>query len=296
MKRLLLLAVAVVSLIALSGCTAAPSRPDAAVTGIPAKNLEQWTLPLDQFVDSSEPLRSYVENLMVSDCLGEQGEDWPVPWQPLDRPAMSPSITASGSQLFDEKIAAQYGYHWIPLTYKGQAEQLAAFKATSALVQRDPTIRVKFDACLDKVRKKVPLPPREDLIYAFNSGLQIRSSSEEAPIVKAAAKTWQACIDAAGFGGLADMPSQMPGETKRNEWRLGGGTTPSPISAEERRTASADATCRTSSGWSQTLYDMQYATQAAFVKKNADKLNRIRDALKNDRQRLLAAATKYAPK
>jgi hypothetical protein len=292
MKPLLLLTVACLSVIAVSGCTAGPSQPDASVTGMPAKNLERWALPLDQFVEQSYGLRDYVENLMVSRCLGKQGVDWPAPWQPLDRGGLGPSITPGGTQLFDEKIAAQYGYHQIPVTYKGQAEWLAAFKAASAIVQRDPSVGPKFDACLEEVRKTVPLLPMEDLNYAFNSGLQIRSSSEEDAAVKAATKKWRTCIDAAGFGGLADSAEDMPGERKMAEWVSGG----SEVSSEERRTATADAQCRTSSGWSQVLYDRQYAKQVTFVTKNADRLDRIRGELKKEREGLLAAASKYAPK
>lgn len=292
MKPLLLLTVACLSVIAVSGCTAGTSQPNASVTGMPAKNLEQWTLPLDQFVEQSEGLRNYVEALMVSRCLGKQGVDWPAPWQPLDRPGLGPSYTASGVRLFDETIAAQYGYHRIPSNYKGQAEWVEAVNTGNQLVQRDPTIGPKFDACLKEVRKEVPLLPMEDLNYASNSGLQIRSSSEEDAAVKVATTKWRACIDAAGLGGLADSPEDMPGEPKIAEWLSGG----SEVSSEERRTATADAKCRTSSGWSQALYDTVYAKQVTVVTKNADRLDRIRGELKQERESLLAAASKYAPK
>lgn len=88
----------------------------------------------------------------------------------------------------------------------------------------------------------------------------------------------------------------MPGDAKAELWKLGDPPGSTPVSTEEIRTATADAKCRASSGWSQALYDAEYDAQVAFVKKNADKLDRIRDELAEDKKRLLAAATKYAPK
>lgn len=298
MKRPLVLAAVLAGVVVLSACTAGqPSSTGGVGAGIPAKNEAQWVLPLDQFADQSSALRDYVDQLMVGNCLGKEGVDWPVPWQPLNRPAVSASFTAGGSRLFTEKIAAQYSYHTIPVTYRGKAAWAAAFMTTSAMVNRDPSIGVKFDACLTQVRKKVPVPPTDDLNYATISGSAIYEAGLQEAKVRAATAKWRSCIDAAGFGGLAQTPAQMPGPARAEQWKLGEpSTTASLVSEAERRTASADATCRASSGWSRALYDAEYARQVTFVKKNADRLDRVRRELAKDRARLLAAATQYAPK
>ena len=292
MKRILLLAVVVAGTLAVGGCTASQESAEAT----PAKNLEQWVLPLDQFASSTSGLRDYVENLMVADCLGKQGIDWPVPWRPLDASQVSPSYTAGGARLFTETIATRYGYHLIPVVYQGREEQREASTQIAALVQRDPSVDDKSTACLDKARITIPLPSMENYNYATLSAAAVFDASLQDDAVLTATQAWQTCIDRAGFGGLADSPVDMPGEAKFMEWDLGAPSDVVPISAEEIRMATADATCRLSSGWSEALYDASYSRQVALVKENADKLNRIRDELKQDQERLLDTAAKYAPK
>jgi len=293
MKRPLLLAGVLTVTIAVGGCSAGKGSAE----GAPAKNLEQWALPLDQYAAiQTTALRDYAENLMVARCLSNQGVEWPVPWRPLDAPAVSASYSTGGARLFDENIATKYGYHRIPIVYEGKAEVRKASDAINALAQRDPSIDEKSNACLEEARKTIPVPPVEDYNYATVSAVAIDDASLRDATVLAATRKWRDCINRAGLGGLADSPQDMPGDAKSDEWRLGEPSDPVPISPEEIRTATADAKCRTSSHWSQALYDADYTAQVAFVKKNADKLNRIRDELAKDKERLLAAATKYAPK
>jgi hypothetical protein len=261
---------------------------------MPAKDLSRWTLPLDQYSFTSGPLREYADALMESRCLTTKGVNWQVPWQPLDRSSdLGPSFTAGGARLFNEKIAAQYGYHIIPVTYQGQQQWVQAGQELEAMTQRDPNVGVEVEACLAQTLKTIPNLPVEDQNYETEAAAESSESSLQDPSVESATTKWQSCIAAAGFGGLADTPVKMPGEAKSPLW-LAHGVSPQP-SAAEVQTAVADATCRVSSGWSQAFYDAQYARQVAFVRKNADRLDRVRAELKKDHDRLVAAATKYAP-
>ncbi|QAY60181.1 hypothetical protein ET475_09395 [Microbacterium protaetiae] len=292
MKRPLALAALLAAALFATGC-AAGSEPKG---DSPAKNIEQWALPLDQFAYQTSSLRDYAENLMVARCLGEEGIDWPAPWRSLDAVDENPSYTASGHRLFDATIAAKYGYHRIPATYKGQEEQRAALLKTNAMVQADPTLADKSDACLASARKTIPVPSNEDLNFVLSAANTISDTSEQSAKVRAVQAKWHECIAAAGLGGLADNPDQMPGDEKSEEWRLGDPAGSSSPFTEEIKVATADAGCRASSGWSQALYDAEYAGETEFVKKNADKLDLIRDELAADKKRLTAAATEYAPK
>lgn len=292
------LAVASVVLLAfgLSGCAAGSSHTptsDASDAGMPAKDLSRWTLPLDQFAYTSGPLREYSDALMESRCLTTKGVNWQEPWQPLDRSDLGPSYTAGGARLFNEKIAAQYGYHTIPVTYQGQQQWVQARQELKAMAQRDPNVGVEVDACLAQTLKMIPNLPVEDQNYATEAASGISESSLQGPSVESATTKWQSCIAAGGFGGLADTPAKMPGEAKSAQW-LAHGVSLQP-SAAEVQTAVADAKCRVSSGWSQAYYDAEYARQVAFVRKNADRLDRVREELKKDHDRLIAATTKYAP-
>lgn len=261
---------------------------------MPAKDISRWTLPLDQFSFTSGPLREYSDALMESRCLATKGVNWQEPWQPLDRPSdLGPSFTAGGERLFNEKIAAQYGYHTIPVTYQGQQQWLQADQELEAMTQRDPNVGVEVEACLAQTLKVIPNLPVEDQNYALGAAGEIYESSLQDPSVESATTKWQSCIAAAGFGGLADTPAKMPGDAKGAQW-LAHGVSPQP-SAAEIQTAVADAKCRVSSGWSQAFYDAEYARQVAFVRKNADRLDRIREELTKDHDRLVAVATKYAP-
>lgn len=163
MKRPLLLAAA---LAMSAGVLCSCSADRASTPHTPAKSLERWALPLDQYADQNSALREYAENLMVARCLAKQGIEWPVPWRPLDAPALSPSYTAGGARLFDEKIAAGYGYHRIPIVYEGREQQRKAFDEINAMVDRDPSIGEKSDACLSEARKTIP--------SGVDGGLQLR--------------------------------------------------------------------------------------------------------------------------
>ena len=86
------------------------------------------------------------------------------------------------------------------------------------------------------------------------------------PELSAAAASWRECMAPLGISDLPDRPwdagSMGLPESLRDKW--GWRPTGKP-SADEIATASADAACRASSGWTDTLYQQEWDTRQAFV-------------------------------
>ena len=274
----------------LVGCTAGPDQGN---VDLPSQNRSQWTLPLDEFTISSSPLRDYAEGLLNRECLADSGIDWPVPWQPTDT-GLSESFKPTGRRLFNLDLATQWGYH----TAQKATEDADAWREftieANDIAASTPGFEAIFDSCLERTREQIPLPSDDARDYALMASQQILAESLLSDPVTSAEGVWLKCMNDRGYVDLPASPNDMPPEGLREAYGVGEpGTSPGP---DEIRLAIADAECAESSGYAAALYETEWDLQAEFLKKNEDRLIRIRTELNEDRQRLLTAVSQNAPK
>ena len=283
----LLLAVAALLVAACS-----PSSLDEGEVSLPPKNEDRWVMPLDEFTWTAAPLRDYAEALLEKDCYAESGIDWPVPWQPVDR-NLGPSVSAGMQVIFNEELAARYGYHRAPQENEARDAWLDFFDKADRVAASAPGFESVKHKCIAQAREVIPLPSDEARDYAVTSAAQLREEALLAGPVAGAAEQWSRCMSDAGYGGLASGPDQMPPMDKAEVWQVGlPFTDPGP---EEIAVARADAACRTSSGWTSTLYATVWDLQVEHVNKNSARLIRIREALQEEEKMLLQAVNEHAP-
>lgn len=272
---------------ALNACTA-PARGQ---IDLPPKNETQWSLPLDQFSYAQRgPLRDYAEALLEQPCYAKHGVDWPVPWQPTERD-LGASVSAGGAVILNVALATQYGYHHAPRVYENSAAWLKFVEVANTT---DPP---GFDAIMRECQagssRALPRPSQADIDYASIAAQQSYEEALLVPRVVSAAQQWGHCMSDAGYGGMAASPDAMPPEDRVEAWQVGIPFT--AAGAEEISVASADAACRSNSGWSSALYAEEWDRQAKFVSKHASKLLRIRAELAEEKRLLLDAVAKNAP-
>lgn len=92
----------------LAGCSGSIAEDDSAT-----KNQAAWKMPLDEFYVYSVELDNYAEQLLIAECLGDQGYDWPVPWQDTEYP-QAEGFNSIGYRLFTPELAKKWGYGFAP--------------------------------------------------------------------------------------------------------------------------------------------------------------------------------------
>lgn len=246
------------------------------------ENIDRWSLPLDPYHGMDGPEREYALNVATQSCMAKQGFDFQIPAANID--GGSPTSAPSGRKLFTEDIAAQYGYGE-PARTQDQKDAFALnsrrtegaeLKALTG--QTDPD--VGFDdgprGCIGQVNDEIGRPD-EDLLDSLELAAYDKAMLERR--VTSARKAWKACVDEIGVTGLPDKPEEMPGEL-RVEFGLGGGdggSEPRAIpSRSELELATADAACRDSSGYTETLYRAEFEAQLRALDVNDEELDQVR--------------------
>jgi hypothetical protein len=266
--------VAVAALVASCG-----SGSNEQAVDLPAKNIDQWVMPLDAYAVGSATLFDYAENILVQPCMEEAGFAFDSPWVDLDADPPVTS-TAAGRRIFDTEIAAQWGYHDAPSNQPNAAELAAA--NTEPL---SDAAQAQFLSCLDSAREQVPLPSAQDQLAASLASAAWDATLADSSVLEAAER-WRACMAPVGVSDLPDLPFDMPSASLSAEFGLDGdGVTTSP-GARELEVAAADASCRESSGFRQTVYDLEWEKEASALQENADTLTRAQEH--NDARRAAA--------
>ncbi|WP_350257936.1 hypothetical protein [Scrofimicrobium sp. R131] len=249
------------------------SRSLTAVSEV-VKDRKKWILPTDPYFD----LRTFdyqIEHDLweVRDCMKDAGFDYRVH---IDNTRPAPETeqpTGNGRQLFDEEIAAKYGY------------QLAPDPRMINPVQPDedvPGYQEKWDECYGQSvveRHKVPEPTQVE--RDLQKGYQALFRYSGVPQLDEAAARWRECMAPLGIVDLPAspwIPGARPPESLVEAWNWGSGE---PASADQIRVAVFDAKCRESSGWFDELYDYEWQIADSFVKahqKDLDAMKRGRDA------------------
>jgi hypothetical protein len=276
-----------------SGCATAA---DEAGHDLPAKDSAQWVMPLDEYqFPSASQVENYAENLLVSECMQEAGFRWPIAPVPLD----DADYATSGPMLTLE-AAQTRGYH-APLS-ADRAARIEELTKMNTLAQSQPGFDAVLTPCLEKVRAEHPLSAIMSENFLLGGMTQAAEDAASSPAVISAADAWRECLDDAGYGGAPNSPLDgMPTNEMRAQLGIptyapgvDGPAEPALVDAEVAL-ATADVDCRESSGWAQAQYDAQWDRQVEFIRANADRLSRDRDAWLKHRQELLTLIAAHAP-
>jgi hypothetical protein len=267
-----LVAVAVSASLAACGGSDAPSSAATAESIGFHANRKTYALPLNQLRAIDDGSVGYATNLLVKDCMEKAGFAWPIPaFDPTVRPPATWNST--GRRLFDVEIAERYGYHLAPPTNAAAMQQAIALNSQPLSAAEDrQAIR-----CRSAVQRQIA-PPESRLVDSLAGAAYDAALSEDDTI--AAGRRWASCLAPEGISDLPDMPNRMPSPSVAKRFHLGraGGQ----ASSAEIKIATADARCRESSGYAETLYNAEVDQQLTLFAKNRDALERTRAAARRN--------------
>lgn len=284
-------AVAVTVAVGLAGCTASGSEADAGV-----KNQAAWKMPLDEFVVYSPDLDNYAEQLLISDCLGAQGYEWPVPWQDTDFPHAE-DFNRVGLRLFNLELAKKWGYHFARLDDPESAELWLTFTETVDSYFPNQELDDALVSCTDKIRAKDKdfASTADGLNYNAELSAQAWDIVEQDPDVVKAVKAWRECLTPrVDYVVTQEQPWEGAPSAEQEKWGAVTGSSSAP-STEELAAAVADAECQESSGWASLWYERNWEEQEKLVAENRDKLDRIRADAIERKKKLLTIVAENAP-
>ena len=298
-----LVAVSVIAAIALTGCTAQPgvrkttaeSVPDgstSAAFSLPAKNIEQYVLPLDKFMLSDTKNNDYAENLLIEPCMVKAGFDWNVPWRDT-RSNDGPSWNDVQMRLFTLALAKQWGYQIAP-SPDTSLTALRSFQREKATISTAE--KAALTSCLSQARKVLPiLPGSAQRATAFT--LAAYEGAQKDKTVLRAAATWKKCMVPVGISDLPDLPTRMPSDSiiRRFTIKFDISNTPPQVTQEEITLATTDFGCRNKAGYEQAFYNAQWSRQATLLAENADELNRVAAQISQHTTAVLAVIASHAP-
>lgn len=274
--------------------------PDLANTGVSSPSGAQessWELPTDSFVmtEVEVAVSELAEDYLVQDCMAEQGQTWQVTHvseSELAAPARSPG----GLRIFDEEIAATLGYRFPPVF----PAQVTAERQRLNSVELTATQEAAFAACLAAARDQLGSLTAVNLsnsIAVRTAGSWESAAADDA--VTQAAERWRGCMKPEGIPDLPDAPysadSGMPTPSMMASWGGADYDTSTSPTAAEIAVASADAACRTSSGYAHAFYQAVWKHESLLLHDDptlADDGRRARevyDTLLADSRAILAA-------
>ncbi|MEO8095319.1 MAG: hypothetical protein ABI632_10340 [Pseudolysinimonas sp.] len=253
---------------------------------LPAQNVTRWVMPLDRFFDADDVASNYAEILLMGPCMRDAGFAWDVPWTDPDPDHVTTSEV--GIRIFNLDIATRFGYHSAP-----NQDPAAAAWTTWAYREISAAEISSIDTCRQEVRtSQLPLLPGSAQLG--NSLVAAAyDAAEQDDAVLDATKSWRSCMKELGIPDLPSTPNQMPSPWLERHLNLGD---PHGVpSAEEIRYATEDATCRDSSGYIDTFYQVLWDKEAVLVQDNADALLRIEVMVTKHREKVADIISRNAP-
>ena len=245
------------------------------------KDQSHWTLPTDPYYGGQTmALTLQAESTVARNCMVKAGfSDYRVR---MDASAPPPANLAGDgiSTFFNETTASQFGYRRAPDPRNVLEAEIEAAGPGGLFASKDKEFHKQMDVCdmggraavagvsveeFKERSNKLADDVQEDL-SSIGSQLNRLAVDLNSPELSAAAASWRECMAPLGISDLPDRPwdagSMGLPESLRDKW--GWRPTGKP-SADEIATASADAACRASSGWTDTLYQQEWDTRQAFV-------------------------------
>lgn len=270
MKTSGVFALCVVSVM-LSGCGGTVEQSVDVPENPPVGGIQTYSLPLDDFIYSrvSRTIGEYAESLLVEVCMNSRGYEWPIARRDVETLELSPVRSESGRRLFSIEIAESFGYHE-PETLP--PDVVAADRALATLITT-PDMEAAIETCIvDEARTELPIPGTEIQQGAILANQALQSAFGD-PAVVEAARLWRECMAPMG---VSDLPAAPDGEdampSPSLQLKFGLGDPDSVPSVDEIELATADASCRESSGYAQALYDAEWRLQRDALLENADTL------------------------
>ncbi|MFC4244605.1 hypothetical protein ACFOYW_14620 [Gryllotalpicola reticulitermitis] len=275
-------------MLALTACSSSGDRADRPTTHIelPAKNVDRWVMPLDEYIPVDDHVDDYAEALLVQPCMEAKGYSWDVPWQDVNQEA-AVTRNAVDRRIFTAEVARVHGYRDLG----GNNSPDDAWRAFALSDIPDE----EFDAsrmCLEAARKVMPLQSGSAQL-ATSYAQSAYEAAQESKAVRAKAKLWRKCMEPAGISDLPDTPAKMPTDSMMSEFGINAGPTPT---ADEIELAVRDAGCRNESGWTKAAYNAEWKLQVAELAKNADELQAIRGETVRHRALVSKVIAEHAPK
>ncbi len=255
-------------------------------------------MPLDPYqpTDAHRFASNHVNDLLVQSCMAAAGFDFPVA-QVFPHAPPSRTENAYGRRIFSRSIAAQWGYRPAPDLTSHDREVREGRYVVDDLFDNVAGYADRVDSCFAEAKKKFT-----DKAYRFSTASALALQADDAVVatqsVKDAMKRWHDCLAPQGIPDLPDTPFDMPPKTVDERFDLGSAIDPiwgngTPAGDDEIALATADAECRSSSGFETLYYDANWDAQLKLLEKHADKLERERTAIAADwadvQRRLIAS-------
>lgn len=259
--------------------------PGEVVNGV-AKDEATWSTPLAVYfgVDTND-LRLHAQSVVTATYMHENGyADFR---ENYDSTAPRPRTTAPDGvgRLFNEELAAQYGYRNAPNPQYLVEADVEAAGGGGLYENASPEFKDQWYACLDRATAEVNEgePPRrlptgdgpdQATLDSIQSQLNRFHIDTTGPQLQADAAAWRQCMAPLGIADLPDRPweagsMRMPDSLRGKwDWRPSG-----KPSADEVEVAAHDAQCRRSSGWSHDLYDQTWDQSVLFYNQHRAELD-----------------------
>jgi hypothetical protein len=186
-----------------------------------------------------------------------------------------PSWNTVGRKLFDERLAAQYGYHNSPDNSATPDSDWNALR-DSDLSGADLE---KVNKCQAEAYEVLPGAQGDANVVSGFAWKATEDIAKDEKVVTSA-KRWNECMIPLGVPDLPPSPSGIPTESQAKRFGFDGekalGLTPS---LDEIDQAVADARCRESSGYSEAFYLAEWNAHLAVLDKNQEDLRRAHDGI-----------------
>lgn len=282
----LLAAPIAVAVMVLSGCSSGGSANSQSTAGadvsaveatvspdnLVKKDQKHWALPTDAYAGTTNGLYVAVKETVVQDCMTKKGLSYEV--YPYSAASEKSQVgTGSGHMLFNEEIAAKYGYSLPP-----EDSIQPRLDIERKQDQNPSSWKQARDACFAEADKA-------DIIKKLDTqgGLSTSVvSNVNPPGLDAAAAKWRSCMAPLGFTDLAKAPGSYPSSSFAQQVTGAGNEEdykdPSqhPVTDYELKVAVQDAKCRASSGYDTILYNAQWSASYNYVKKHLNQLTVLR--------------------
>lgn len=236
------------------------------------KDQKHWALPTDAYAGTTNGLYVAVKETVVQDCMTKKGLSYEV--YPYSAASEKSQVgTGSGHMLFNEEIAAKYGYSLPP-----EDSIQPRLDIERKQDQNPSSWKQARDACFAEADKA-------DIIKKLDTqgGLSTSVvSNVNPPGLDAAAAKWRSCMAPLGLTDLEKAPGGYPSSSFAQQIGATGNEEDykdpfqHPVTDYELKVAVQDAKCRTSSGYDTILYNTQWSASYNYVKKHLNELTVLR--------------------
>lgn len=254
-----------------------------------AKDESRWTLPTDPYLSTSATVDQAWSQVQAS-CMHERGHSSFKARFDASAPAPETLAADGFSQVFNEQVAAKFGYRQAPDARDLLADEVAA-SGGSLYANESADFQSDLGECATKADTALnggvaPTYSAEDSASAgITDQLNQLHVDTSATALATAAQAWRTCMAPLGISDLPQTPwdpNGRPPDSLVDAWAW---QTTGAASADEIRVASADAACRRSSGWFDQYYDAQWNQRETFVSQHLSDLEPIRLDLEAERAR-----------